>query len=280
MTYQTANIITTDTYEVCDQKCALHVNYTEQIPTINNLGSSLSIKRTTDRDYITYAGYEMNTSKISITYPGAIKYNGSVADANLILDIAPTTSGSSVKVIIPISTTGSNTIGGGILNKIIGTVSTTAPNTGDSTSSGIESFSINDFIPSGSVYNYTGSGNQDILCSGISDAIKISSADLDTLTQMITSSTNDEFNISSTETIFKNGSGIYVGAPTDGSDIYIDCQPVSSSEEEVGVGISKNIDQDLGKLFENPVFLGILGGIVGLILIYVLYSMFAKKTPT
>lgn len=276
----TPNIISTATYNKCVDKCDLQVDFSEQVPTIENMGSALNIKRTTETDYTKYAGNDVKTQKVQVLYPCPIQYNTITPVAAIQITFEPITSGTPMVLIIPVSTTGSNTAGGDILSSIIDSASSTANSSGMSTSAGIPLFTLNKLIPTGSIYmfsmNSSSGSNVNYLCGANTSAIAISTGYLAKLKQIIPTATS-KMNVPSTISIFKNENGIVVGPPTSGDNIYIDCQPVGSSEQEVGVGVSKNIDQDLGRLFENPIFLGILGGIVGIVLIYVLYTKFAKN---
>jgi hypothetical protein len=197
------------------------------------------------------------------------------ADAEICISLTPTEGGNLLYICIPISTNGTSNNASNILSEIIKALANGAPSQGGSVSQGINDFSLNDFIPMKEFYNYSTSGT-DFIAFGAQNAIYISQSDLNALQKLIQPFSGVAF--PGGPNLFLNPDGPIKGAGVTSDNIYIDCQPTNSSEEETNevVDLKANTDYDVGTsftgLFSNPIFLMFLFAFVFVIIIMLIHK--------
>lgn len=270
------NIAPKNVSGTCNYKCMYKVNYKKQPITVTNYGSFLGLSNNLNNSCF-FNNNELKLESIKITRPSSLNYNNNLTDAELTMLSKSTTGGNSLKVCIPISLNGVGSEGSQILSNILTVVSKQAPSKGESTNSGIPEFSLNAFIPKSEFYSFTDSNsNIDYVVFGLSNAIYISSQDLDILGNVLSYWTNVE-HFKNIPEMFINKDGPIFGTGVQSDEIYIDCQPTDSSEEEVLVSYKKPTNNDLVKFVKSEGFQITALVIFGVILLYLIYKRFSNK---
>jgi carbonic anhydrase len=256
----------------CDLKCNYSFNYQE-----NN-----SVNITNRNDYlllsynngstpaVKFNTYDYNVKEIRLFSPSLHSYNGFKVDSELVIVHNSINGSKPLLVCIPIKEGTSGSIGSIHLRTIINNAPT---KTGQSTSVNIPKYNLNTYVPKKPFFSYSGTnpylpcgGNNDfIVYEPINSDIFISSSSLQKLKGLIK---ENPFTISKNNLLYYNETGPQVGDGTD--NIYIDCQPVGKSEEEVLVVDSSSIDYippTLNQILNNPYVQIILGSLLFVVLI-------------
>lgn len=269
------NIAPQNVSGTCNYKCLYRVNYKAQSATITNYGNFLGISHNSGNNECSFNGNELNTNSIKLEQPSSLNYNNEIVDAQLTMLSSSDKGVNNLNVSIPISTNGVGSKASTILSDIIQGVSKKAPSKGESTNSGMKEFSLNEFIPKDKFYSFTDKKtNTDYISFGLSNAIYISDEDLEMLQSII--SKTGPATLSSKPDMYINNDGPVFGTGVSSDEIYIDCQPTNSSEQEVAVSYNKSINNDLVKMVKSEGFQITLLVIVSLILLYLLYKRFAS----
>jgi carbonic anhydrase len=255
----------------CTYKCNFAFNYPVSTCTATNNGNYLSLSCNDSASPVTFGNNKYNVSACYLYSPSLQLYNNQSANAELMIMHYPSAGGKTFYVFIPITTNGTSGNASNKISEIIDAVSKGAPSQGNSTNQGISDFTLNDFIPMKEFYNYENQ-NANIVAFGIQNAIYISQKSLSSLQKLIKPYNGIPF--PSGPKLFLNSKGPTKGLNSTGSnDIYIDCQPTNSSEEESNevVNIKAPTTYDTGKtiysIIFNPIFLLLLFAFVFIILI-------------
>ena len=205
--------------------------------------------------------------------PSLQLYNNQNADGELMIAHQPISGGKTLYICIPLSTNGLSGSASNKISEIVDAVSKGAPSQGESTSQGISDFTLNDFIPLKEFYSYSTS-DEDVVSFGMQNSIYISQTTLSSLQKIITPFKGNAF--PSGPSLFLNSKGPIKGTPATSDEIYIDCQPTNSSDEETNEVVDfKNKSAtiyDISTFFSNPIFLLFLFAFIFIILIMIIYK--------
>jgi len=255
----------------CTYKCDMAFNYPVKSCTVTNSGSYLNLSCSDSSSPVTF-----NNTKYSILggflgCPSLYLYNNQKANAELILTHYAADIGKQLYVCIPLSTNGTSGAASNKIAEIIDATAKGAPSQGENTSQGISDFTLNDFIPLKEFYSYETNSSY-FVAFGMQNAIYISQKSLTSLQKLIKPYSGVAF--PSGPNLFVNKKGPVKGLNSTGTnDIYIDCQPTNSSEDEKNevVNIKANTAYDVGSsmsnILYNPIFLLILFAFAFLVLI-------------
>jgi hypothetical protein len=166
------------------------------------------------------------------------------------------------------------------LSNIITGVASAAPSVGNSTVISLKNFSLNAFVPKKPFYTISMNNVGNIVAFGLENAISLSKTSLDTLINFYKDNTSEKINDKydpkidfAKLPIYKNDNGPTTEAA---GDIFIDCQPVSESEETIDVPTQKVYDYGANDIMNSPVFLGIVVSLV-IVMFLMLLRMGIKK---
>ena len=253
----------------CKEKCNFSFNYANTSYTATNYGQYIYLSNSDTSTPVTFNNNKYSQHSFRLMNSSIQKYNGKNANAEIIINHSSSTTGAYLGLIIPLSTNGISGNSSNIISQIINAVSTGAPSQGGSTSQGIPEINLNDFIPMKEFYTYSTSVSETITF-GIQNAIYISQNDLTTL-QKITKPTTEQ--VPTGPLLYVNSKGPTKGNAIDGSDIYIDCQPTDSSEEETSISIKKpQVSFDIGNFFNSPIFIFMLLPFIFVIIIMLIHK--------
>jgi carbonic anhydrase len=271
------NISPQNVVGTCNYKCALSFDYPVSSCTATNSGNYVTLSFTDSTSPVMFNKNKYNLSESFIYSPSLHSYNNMQADAEICIALTPTEGGNQLYICIPISTNGTSNNASNILSEIIQAVANGAPSQGGSVSQGINDFTLNDFIPIREFYNYTSiDGRTDFIAFGSQNAVYISQSNLTSLQKVI--KPVDGIAFPSGPSLFLNPDGPTKGDGITSDNIYIDCQPTNSSEEETNevVDLKANTNYDVGTTFTdilfNPIFLMFLFAFVFVIIIMLIHK--------
>ena len=255
----------------CELKCEYNFDYKESSVILRNEGKyvGLSYDMTSSPQVIYNANnYQVREARLYI--PSIHKYQGSQADAELI--VVHSSANKNLIVSVPIMVGNSNTKTTNFLNQVAEYISKFAANQGDTAGMGNATWNLNDWVPEKKFNSYNGTApyapcarDYDYVVFNKYDSVSISSKALATLKKHIKSSgirTKNNTFYTSTK-VAKNS----LDTSAD-DDIYISCSPTSISDEKEVVGgkggldekVFKNIGEyfEKGEILNNPITLGLI----------------------
>jgi carbonic anhydrase len=281
----------------CDGKCSLTYKYEDSSSVATNKGNYLLLSYDASKTppvIYNYANY--NVKEIRLYFPSLHKYNGKNADGEMVIVHNSTTSSKGLLICVPIKFINSDAQIDSpkrmqimkVLNAISKNVIKNAPNFGEKTNTNVN-FNLSDFVPKKPFFSY--SSNEPFEpCGGVYDFVVFHPTEWflimeehRELKQIL--KTHDIDVVDEGVKLFYNPKG-----PVESSEqIYIDCQPVSTSEETVFVEPqdSEKIETrrpkiTLGNILSNP-FVGIIVGLIlTFLVIYILnmtFKFFSGTTP-
>jgi hypothetical protein len=229
------NISATNISSECELKCALSFDYnTSNSCVVTNGGNTLTCSYDMGKiPPVVYNGNKYIVSEIAISYSSWLLYNKNKADAEIYIGHRSDTAPNMLGIFIPISTSSSvSTTASNIITQIINDVSKTAPATGNTTTVPIKAYNLNNIVPNKPFYSFTlATESLDCIVFGIDNAITITPATLDIFKKLANGKKSPISNINAP--LSYNPKGPVVGDLSD--QIYIDCQPVNSSNETVNI---------------------------------------------
>lgn len=277
------NISSQKQYNECKNKCDLTFRYSASSCVATNKGTSIGIfYDKTGSPPVTFNTNKYNVSGANSLYaielftPSLHLFNGSYADAELVITHTPESTGEMLYICIPISSTGSTGPATSMVSEIIKSVSKNAPNAWQKTTVNLPNFSLQHIIPNKSFYSFTDSNSNNVVVYGIENAIGLDANSIKTFKSLIQTSTGNY-----TMSFFMGNPGIYKNSygPNNAQDdqIYIDCQPVNESEEQKQIEIQERKPEttyDTGdwiKMILNSILFQCV--VVVIILMVVLYGV-------
>jgi hypothetical protein len=180
---------------------------------------------------------------------GIHSFNGNKVASEIIIEHVPDMGGDLLYICIPIISSTNTSDATLILSDIIQTVSTNAPNEGETCNLNISNLNLNNIVPKQPFFAYTGTSGLkgQIIVYGINYAIPLNESTLSILQKII-----QIYPLALTGgQLFFNKVGPNNIQLNDG--IYISCQPTGSSEEETQVSYnnSSKINNDFAPIFNK-----------------------------
>lgn len=267
----------------CDLKCKYIFQYNTSACVATNKGDYISLSYdNTSNPPVIYNDNGYNVKEVRLYSPSIHTYNGEKVDAELIVVHSSITGLNPLLVCLPVKVNDVDLIDASILSAIIKTIANNAPNKDETTNVNIQTYNLNNFIPYKPYFSYTGnliyqpcdSEINYILFSPNEKYINISSNALEIL-QTVT--TRHKYVVS------KNPSKLYFNETgskpyTSNSNIYIDCQPVTTEndidqETIVFTGINRPSFK-VGDILKNPFVQFSIGVLFFLIIFYIFSWLF------
>jgi carbonic anhydrase len=252
----------------CNLKCAYSFDYQNSSTTAKNLGISINLSYDTSNiPPVVFNANKYNVDTVMLVAPSIHSFNGSPMAAELIISHKPVVSGEPFSVGIPIMESGSSTDGSNMLKQIITTTAANAPAQGESTNLNISNFNLNSFVPAKKpLYSFTDTNSStNWIIFGQESSIPLSKDTLATLNSILKPSQPQTY--SSAPAVFINSAGANQGLGKD--QIYIDCQPVTTSDDSIEV--TNNVAKsDITFDLNNPTTILIIQVFVSCILFVVL----------
>ena len=225
----------------CDLKCAYNFDYPETNLVATNYGIMINcIFDNNTSTPVVYNQQKYSVASMVIVSPSIHFFNGNQTNpagnqtnAEIIISHTPSVSVNGLAVCIPIIQSNDSNEASNLVTNLIQSVSNSANQQGQKVNINTN-ITLNTIIPKQPFYSYTDGNNTDFIVFDISDAIGINSDSITSLQQMI-----KPFPIPTPgNSLFYNKNGPNNSNIGDG--IYIKCNPVGASKDEVPVEYSKN----------------------------------------
>jgi len=266
----------------CDLKCDYKFNYTTSSCSATNRDNYISLSYDNQTSSpVLYNSVGYNVQELRIYTPSLHSYSGTKTDAELIIIHNSPSGLKPLLVCIPIRTSNATSISSNLFTTIINIMSANAPSDGETTSVNFDNYNLNNLVPKKPFFSYTATEPYQP-CSGSVDYIvfgpAISSLDInsDTLQTMKKIIKANEYDVKKGPLLFYNGKGPGQGG-AGGDDIYIDCQPVGTSDETeiVITDNGSSYDYTIYDVWNSPFFQLIIALIVFSLLFYLLSVIFS-----
>ncbi len=267
----------------CDLKCDYKFSYTSSSCVATNRGNYIALSYDNQTNSpVLYNSTAYNVQELRLYMPSLHSYSGSKTDAELIVVHNSSSGSKPLLVCIPVKTSNSNSISASIFKSVIQSVSSAAPSDGESTEVNLNNYNLNNIIPKKPYFSYTASEPYQP-CQTIVDyvvfdpytaSLDIGADSLATLQKVIKPNSYD---VKTGGKLFFNKKGAVLGTGST-DDIYIDCQPVGSSDEEelvVSGSDSYYSTMSADDILKSPYFQLIIGAIVFFLIIYILQIIFS-----
>ena len=257
----------------CELKCSYSFKYNNSSCVATNRGDYISISYDkSSSPPVTYNTTGYDVQEIRIYTPSLHSYNGTKTDGEFVIVHTSNTGSPPLLVCIPIKSNSSQGISALFFDKLIDTVSSSAPSEGESTTVNIPKFNLTLFVPRKPFFSYTATEPYHP-CSETVNYIVFDplqgSLDImpDTLTKLASIIQSNPYDIKTGPNLFLNEKGPRNGDNGDG-DIYIDCQPVGSSEDTTYIVTDMGTTTNIEDWLKNPLVKIILGSLIFVVILY------------
>ena len=269
----------------CDYKCSFSFQYSNSSCVATNRGDYLSLsydKSSSPPVLYNNAGY--NVEEIRIYTPSLHSYNNSKMDGELIIVHTSNTGANPLLVCIPIKSNNNSSISALLFKTIVETVANSAPADGESTTVALNRFNLNAIVPKKPYFSYSATEPYQPCSTPVEYIVYAPlNAALDmmpeTLTKFQSIIQSNPYDIKTGPNLFYNEKGPSVGG-ADGGEIYIDCQPVDSSDEQVEVVTDTSSSISFQDWLNNPAVKLVLGSLLFIVILYVIKNLLNIIKPT
>ena len=270
----------------CDLKCSYSFNYNNSSCLATNRGNYISISYDkSSSPPVLYNALQFDVKEIRLYIPSLHSYNDSKKDGELIIIHTSNTGSIPLLVCIPIQSNNVSSTSALFLNKIIDTVASNAPSEDEATNVNIPNFNLNLLVPKKPFFSYAAtepyqpcSEKVDYIVFGLSlDIMPVSLKKLQSIIQ------SNPYDIKTGPNLFYNEKGSTKRGAGSG-DIYIDCQPVGSSDDSTQIitNMDNNMDDNsikLGDWLNNPLVKLLLGSLLFITILFVIKYLLNMLKP-
>lgn len=254
------------TADKCSLKCLLLYKYGNSSCTVTNATDQLVITYDGESDVI-FNSVSYNPVEVRIFKPSIHKFEGSYADAEIV--IVHTGSNGGLFVCIPVNTTATTAASTGA--NLIQDIVSKAPSQKESTTLNLTDFNLNYIVPKSSYFSYTGTRpygdcNASTLYNYIVfplHSFSVHQSTMDSLGDLITDSYIPVYDA----TCYWNEMGTKSNGFAGDGQIYIDCQPVG--EEGDIIVKEHSLPTTTVRKFNLDWVYAVLYVIVGIIIMYI-----------
>lgn len=272
----------------CDLKCSYSFNYNNSSCLATNRGNYISISYDkSSSPPVLYNTLQFDVKEIRLYIPSLHSYNDLKKDGELIIIHTSNTGAIPLLVCIPIQSNNTSSTSALFFNKIIDTVASSAPSEDEATNVNIPNFNLNLLVPKKPFFSYSAtepyqpcSEKVDYIVFGLS--LDIMPTSLKKLQSIIKS---NPYDIKTGPNLFYNEKGSTSRSRgRGGGDIYIDCQPVGSSDESTQIitNMDNNMDNNSIKLedwLNNPLVKLLLGSLLFITILFVIKYLLNMLKP-
>jgi carbonic anhydrase len=263
----------------CSLKCSYRFKYNDSSCNATNRGEYISISYDkSSSPPVIYNAIGYDVQELRLYTPSLHSYNETKTDGELIVVHTSNTGSKPLLVCVPIK--GNNTSSDSALffKTLIDTVASNAPAEGDYTAVNVTNFNLEILVPKKPFYSYSATEpynpcteNVDyIVFSPVEASLDIMPESLKTLQSIIK---GNPYSIKTGAKLFYNEKGPSMG--NSNGQIYIDCQPVGSSDDTVEILTDTGIgNYELGNWLKNPFVKLFIASVIFIILLYgIKYSL-------
>jgi carbonic anhydrase len=269
----------------CDFKCKYSFKYNNSACVATNRGDyiSLSYDKSSSPPVI-YNSVGYDVQEVRIFSPSLHSYSGVKTDAELVIVHMSNSGTKPLLVCIPIKINNSMSTSAQLFNTVIETMSNSAPADGETTTVNTDNYNLSDLVPRKPYFSYTATEPYQP-CSTIVDYVVFAplNASLDITQESLdlfrTFMIDNPYDVKTGTKFFYNDKGSEVSMGN--GEIYIDCQPVGSSEETVNVVNNKDSSYDFTfqDFLRNPFVKVFLGSLFFIIILYLIKYLLSFIKP-
>jgi carbonic anhydrase len=268
----------------CDYKCSFSFQYNNSSCIATNRGDYLTLsydKSSSPPILYNTAGYDVEEVRIYI--PSLHSYNGSKTDGELIIVHTSNTGANPLLVCIPIKSNNNSSVGATLFSKIVDTVADSAPANGESTTVNIPRYNLTALVPKKPFFSYSASEPYQPCSASVEYIVyDLLNSELnimpDTLTKLQSIIQSNLYDIKEGPNLFFNEKGPSIGG-AEGGEIYIDCQPVGSSEETTEIVTDTGGSMSYEDWLKNPYVKIFLGCLLFIIILYIIKNLLNMIKP-
>jgi len=270
-------------YGKCDLKCNYNFKYSSSSSCVaTNRGDYISLAyENPSTPPVIYSDITYFVDEIRIYSPSLHSYNGNKADGEMIIVHNSTSGSKPLLVCVPIVINSKNSSTSVMLDQIVTTMSAQAPKSGDTINVSLTDFNLNAFVPRKTFFKYTAIEPYQPCTTEVIYIVYIpSSGPIDineeTLKLLNTFILPNTYVIKTGPKLFFNKKGPSISNTSGmGDEIYIDCQPVGVSEEEITVVTGaplalSDLQKMLNPILTNPYFITVVGSITFTLILYIM----------
>jgi len=262
----------------CELKCNYYFNYSNSNCIVENMG--ILLKLNYDKSVSPPVVYNENkyiVDRILLVSPSVHLFNKNQTNAELLIVHTPVTTGNALIVCVPVKAFDSFKNPNSLLDSIISRAGAGVPRQGMTANIPITNFNLTSLVPKDAFFSYSDNleGGRDFIVFGITSAIPIGTDNAERLSKIIQPLPTSIF--PGGQPLFYNKKGPAASMGISNNDIYIDCQPTDSSEEEVMVSPNSGstvpqIQYDLGDATGFTSFLQIF--LLAIIILAILFGCY------
>ena len=266
----------------CEYKCSYRFHYNNSSCVATNRGDYISMsydKSSAPPVLYNASGYDVQ--EIRLYYPSLHSYNETKTDCELVIIHSSNTGENPLLVCIPVKSNNTSSVSAMFFKTLIDTVADNAPAEGESTTVNVPKFNLSSIVPRKPFFSYSATEPYQPCTNGVEYIVFSplqSSLDMmpDTLTTLQSIIQSNPYDVKSGTSLFYNEKG-----PSSGGDgeIYIDCQPVGSSEEQTDVVTDTGSSMTMSDWLKNPLVKLILGSLLFIIILYIIKHLLDLLKP-
>lgn len=258
----------------CSFKCSYSFHYNNSSCIATNRGDYLSLSYDkSSSPPVVYNATNYDVEEVRLYIPSLHSYSGSKSDGELIIIHSSNTGAIPLLVCVPIKSNNVSNNASLLFQTIIDTVSNNAPANGESTTVNVSNYNLSDLVPNKPFFSYTATEPYQPCSVNVDYIVYIplnGALDMmpDTLTKLESIISNNPYDIKKGPNLFYNEKG--PSRTGDSGEIYIDCQPVGSSEETTEI-VTNNVSPiSFSDWLKNPIVKLILGSLLFIIILFMI----------
>jgi hypothetical protein len=225
----------------CELKCYYYFHYSNSTCNVSNAGNALAF--TYDRAVqppVVYNENKYHVQSVLLFAPSVHLFNSNQTNAEICIVHQPVSIGHTLLVCIPVKVFPSFKNSGSLLDTIIGRAAAGVPRQGMSATLPITNYNLNNLVPKDAFFSYSTNDKKEFIVFGSTSAIPITQDSITKLTSILQPFPAASFCPAGPKLFYnKKGPALTGGGGISNSDIYIDCQPTDTSEEEIMVSADK-----------------------------------------
>jgi carbonic anhydrase len=257
----------------CDLKCSYSFSYNNSSCIATNRGEYLKLSYDqSSSPPVLYNASGYDVQEIRLYIPSLHSYNDSKTDGELVIIHSSNTGAKPLLVCIPIKSNNTSSVSALFFKTVIDTVANSAPSDGESTTVNIPRYNLTSIVPKKPFFSYSAtepyqpcsSSVEYVVFDPLQASLDIMPETLSTLQSIIQS---NPYDIKTGPNLFYNEKGVGKGGA--GNDIYIDCQPVGSSDENTEVITDMGgTTMSFSEWLDNPIVKLVLGSVIFIIILF------------
>ena len=268
----------------CDYKCSFSFQYNNSSCIATNRGDYLTLSYDqSSSPPVSYNTSGYDVQEVRIYTPSLHSYNGNKMDGELIVVHNSNTGANPLLVCIPIKNNNSSSVSALFFKTVIDTVANSAPADTETTTIGLKRYNLTALVPKKPFFSYSATEPYQPCTTSVDYIVYAplnGSLDImpDTLTKLQSIISSNPYDIKTGPSLFFNPNGPTIQG-ADGGEIYIDCQPVDSSDETVDVVTDTTGSLSIEDWLNNPGVKLILGSLLFIIILYIINNLLGYIKP-